>query len=79
MFRSFKMVLVSIIPNLLPLMLTAGIMGFLDIPLKPSTILVFGIDFVDDTVRFLSQYREELKKTTGKSANLFMQHLQMPA
>jgi predicted RND superfamily exporter protein len=73
------MVLVSIIPNLLPLMLTAGIMGFLDIPLKPSTILVFGIDFVDDTVRFLSQYREELKKTTGKYANLFMQHLQMPA
>jgi predicted RND superfamily exporter protein len=67
--------------NLLPLMLTAGIMGFLDIPLKPSTILVFGIAFglsVDDTVRFLSQYREELKKTTGKYANLFMQHLQMP-
>jgi predicted RND superfamily exporter protein len=81
MFRSFKMVLVSIIPNLLPLMLTAGIMGFLDIPLKPSTILVFGIAFGlsdDDTVRFLSQYREELKKTT-ENANLFMQHLQMPA
>jgi predicted RND superfamily exporter protein len=74
------MVLVSIIPNLLPLMLTAGIMGFLDIPLKPSTILVFGAFglSVDDTVRFLSQYRE-LKKTTGKYANLFMQHLQMPA
>jgi predicted RND superfamily exporter protein len=67
--------------NLLPLMLTAGIMGFLDIPLKPSTILVFGAFglSVDDTVRFLSQYREELKKTTGKYANLFMQHLQMPA
>jgi predicted RND superfamily exporter protein len=69
MFRSFKMVLVSMIPNLLPLMLTAGIMGFLDIPLKPSTILVFGIAFglsVDDTVRFLSQYREELKKNNWK-------------
>lgn len=69
MFRSFKMVLVSIIPNLLPLMLTAGIMGFLDIPLKPSTILVFGIAFglsVDDTVRFLAQYREELKKNNWK-------------
>jgi predicted RND superfamily exporter protein len=69
MFRSFKMVLVSIIPNLLPLLLTAGIMGFLDIPLKPSTILVFGIAFglsVDDTVRFLAQYREELKKNNWK-------------
>jgi predicted RND superfamily exporter protein len=69
MFRSFKMVLVSIIPNLLPLLLTAGIMGFLDIPLKPSTILVFGIAFglsVDDTVRFLAQYREELKKNHWK-------------
>ena len=44
-------------------------MGFLDIPLKPSTILVFGIAFgrsVDDTVRFLSQYREELKKNNWK-------------
>ena len=69
MFRSFKMVLVSLIPNLLPLLLTAGIMGFLDIPLKPSTILVFGIAFglsVDDTVRFLAQYREELKKNNWR-------------
>lgn len=69
MFRSFKMVLVAIIPNLLPLFLTAGLMGFLDIPLKPSTILVFGIAFglsVDDTLRFLSQYREELKKNNWK-------------
>ena len=55
MFRSFKMVLVSIIPNLLPLLMTAGLMGFLGIPLKPSTLLVFGIAFgmsVDDTLRF---------------------------
>lgn len=69
MFRSIKMVLVSLIPNLLPLLLTAGLMGFLDIPLKPSTILVFGIAFglsVDDTIRFLAQYREELKKNNWK-------------
>jgi len=69
MFRSFKMILVSLIPNLLPLLLTAGIMGFLGVPLKPSTILVFGIAFglsVDDTIRFLSQYREELKKNNWK-------------
>ena len=69
MFRSFKMILVSIIPNLLPLLLTAGLMGFFNIPLKPSTILVFGIAFglsVDDTVRFLAQYRVELKKNNWK-------------
>ncbi|HWR94896.1 MAG TPA: MMPL family transporter [Flavobacterium sp.] len=69
MFRSFKMVLVSIIPNLLPLLMTAGLMGFLDIPLKPSTILVFGIAFgmsVDDTLRFLAQYRMELSKNNWK-------------
>ena len=44
-------------------------MGFLDIPLKPSTILVFGIAFglsVDDTIRFLAQYREELRKHNWK-------------
>lgn len=65
MFRSVKMVLVSIIPNLLPLLMTAGLMGFLGIPLKPSTILVFGIAFgmsVDDTLRFLAQYRLELSR-----------------
>lgn len=69
MFRSFKMVLVSIIPNLLPLLLTAGIMGYLGIPLKPSTILVFGIAFglsVDDTLRFLAQYRLELARNEWK-------------
>ena len=69
MFRSFKMVLVSIIPNLLPLLLTAGLMGYLGIPLKPSTILVFGIAFglsVDDTLRFLAQYRLELARNDWK-------------
>ena len=69
MFRSFKMVLVSIIPNLLPLLMTAGLMGFLGIPLKPSTLLVFGIAFgmsVDDTLRFLAQYRMELSRNDWK-------------
>jgi predicted RND superfamily exporter protein len=69
MFRSIKMVLVSIIPNLLPLIMTAGLMGFLGIPLKPSTLLVFGIAFgmsVDDTLRFLAQYRLELARNDWK-------------
>ena len=63
MFRSFKMILISLIPNLLPLILTAGIMGFVGIPIKPSTILVFSIAFgisVDDTIHFLAKYRQEL-------------------
>ncbi|MFK8266298.1 efflux RND transporter permease subunit [Capnocytophaga cynodegmi] len=63
MFRSFKMIVVSLIPNILPLLITAGMMGFLGIPLKPSTILVFSIAFgisVDDTIHFLAKYRQEL-------------------
>lgn len=63
MFRSFKMVVVSLIPNILPLIITAGLMGYFGIPLKPSTILIFSIAFglsVDDTIHFLAQYRQEL-------------------
>jgi predicted RND superfamily exporter protein len=69
MFRSFIMVVVSIIPNLLPLVITAGLMGYFGIPLKPSTILVFSIAFglsVDDTIHFLAQYRQELVKNNWK-------------
>mgnify|MGYP001945008276 CR=1 FL=1 len=64
MFRSARMVLVSLLPNLLPLLLTAAIMGYFGITLKPSTILVFSIAFgisVDDTIHFLAKYRQELK------------------
>ena len=63
LFRSFKMIIISLIPNLLPLIITAGMMGFMGIPLKPSTILVFSVAFgisVDDTIHFLAKYRQEL-------------------
>lgn len=69
MFRSFKMIIISLIPNLLPLLITAGMMGFLGIPLKPSTILVFSIAFgisVDDTIHFLAKYRQELIDSNWK-------------
>ncbi len=69
MFRSFKMVVISLIPNLLPLVITAGLMGYFGIPLKPSTILIFSIAFglsVDDTIHFLAQYRQELTKHNWK-------------
>ncbi|MGC6402171.1 MAG: efflux RND transporter permease subunit [Flavobacteriaceae bacterium] len=69
MFRSFKMIIISLIPNLLPLLITAGVMGFAGIPLKPSTILVFSIAFgisVDDTIHFLAKYRQELIESKWK-------------
>ncbi|BAO75209.1 efflux RND transporter permease subunit [Winogradskyella sp. PG-2] len=64
LFRSFRMIIVSLIPNLLPLLVTAGLMGYLGVPIKPSTILVFSIAFgisVDDTIHFLAKYRQELQ------------------
>ena len=63
MFKSVKMIVISLIPNLLPLVFTAGAMGFLGITLRPSTILVFTIAFgisVDDTIHFLAKFRQEL-------------------
>ena len=69
MFRSFKMILISLIPNLLPLIITAGVMGFVGVPIKPSTILVFSIAFgisVDDTIHFLAKYRQELVANNWK-------------
>ena len=66
MFGSFRMVVISLIPNLLPLLLTAGMMGYFGIPIKPSTVLVFSIAFgisVDDTIHYLAKYRQELIAT----------------
>jgi len=69
MFRSFRMILISLIPNILPLLITAGIMGYIGVPIKPSTILVFSIAFgisVDDTIHFLAKYRQELKENNWR-------------
>ncbi len=66
MFSSKRMVLVSLIPNLIPLITTAALMGYFGISIKPSTILVFSIAFgisVDDTIHFLAKYRQELSET----------------
>ncbi|MEL7063872.1 MAG: MMPL family transporter, partial [Bacteroidota bacterium] len=60
LFRSTRMVFISLIPNLLPLLMVAGVMGFTGIALKPSTALVFGVAFgvaVDDSIHFLARYR----------------------
>jgi hypothetical protein len=69
MFRSPQMIAISLLPNILPLLITAGLMGFFDIPIKPSTILVFSIAFgisVDDTIHFLAKYRQELMANQWK-------------
>ncbi|ASU33576.1 efflux RND transporter permease subunit [Mucilaginibacter xinganensis] len=66
LFRGIKMIAVSLLPNLIPLVITAGIMGFFGIPLKPSSILIFSIAMgisSDQTIYFITRYRQELKQT----------------
>ena len=63
LFRSWKMVIISTLPSLIPLLMTAGLMGFFDIHLKYSTILIFSIAFgisSDGTIYFLTRYKDEL-------------------
>jgi predicted RND superfamily exporter protein len=66
MFSSVRMIAVSMMPNIIPLIITAAIMGFTGVPIKPSTIIVFSIALgisVDNTIQYLSRYRHELKST----------------
>lgn len=63
LFRSFRILLCSLIPNLVPLVITAGIMGWAGVPLKPSTVLIFSVALgiaVDITIRFLVNYKQVL-------------------
>lgn len=79
LFRGLKMVLISLLPNLIPLIVTAGIMGFCGVPLKPSTILIFSIAFgiaSDQTIYFLTRYRHELRTTPRTVTQLVSDTLQ---
>ncbi len=63
LFANVRMIVISLVPNLLALMITAGLMGYCDIPLKASTALIFSITFgisVDNSIRFLAKYRQEI-------------------
>jgi predicted RND superfamily exporter protein len=63
LFRNFRMIILSLIPNIIPLAITAGLMGYFDIALKPSTAIIFSIAFgisVDYAIHFLAKYRQEL-------------------
>lgn len=71
LFRSFKMVLLSLIPNIFPLLMILGIIGFLGISLNMATAVIFTIAFgiaVDDTIHFIARLKLELDK--GKSLPL---------
>jgi predicted RND superfamily exporter protein len=79
-FKSFKILLISLIPNFIPLLFTAGIMGFMGVPLKLTTAIIFVVAFgiaVDDTIHFLGAYKKQKAKSpiwriikTFKSAGL---------
>ncbi|MBC7948486.1 MAG: MMPL family transporter [Chitinophagaceae bacterium] len=68
LFRSFRILLCSLLPNVIPLAITAGVMGWVGIPLKPSTVLVFSVALgiaIDITIRFLINYKQELPLQGG--------------
>lgn len=68
LFKSLRILLASLIPNLIPLVMTAGLMGWMDIAIKPSTVLVFSVALgiaIDITIRFLVNYKQELPQTNG--------------
>ncbi len=68
-FSSARMIIISLIPNIIPQVLTAGMMGYFGITIKPSTILIFSIALgisVDNTIHFLSRYRLQLRQNDWK-------------
>lgn len=73
LFRGVKMIAISLLPNLVPLIITAGIMGFFGIPLKPSTILIFSIAMgisSDQTIYFITRYRHELRNSNKRVSTI---------
>ncbi len=69
LFRSFRILICSLIPNLIPLVITAGVMGWAGITLKPSTVIVFSVALgivIDVTIRFLVNYKQELPHFDNK-------------
>lgn len=79
LFKSFRILICSLIPNVIPLIVTAGIMGWIGVRLKPSTVLIFSVALgiaIDVTIRFLVNYKQELsshnfdvKKTVSETIN----------
>ena len=73
LFRSGRILLCSLLPNVIPLVITAGVMGWVGVPLKPSTVLVFSVALgiaIDITIRFLVNYKQETKQTSDIVQNV---------
>jgi hypothetical protein len=69
-FTNVKMILISLVPNIIPMVFTAGIMGLYGIPLKPSTALIFSISFgisIDSTIHYLAKFKQELQALGGNA------------
>jgi predicted RND superfamily exporter protein len=65
LFRSFRILVCSLIPNIIPLVITAGVMGWLGVRIKPSTVLIFSVALgiaIDVTIRFLINFKQELPR-----------------
>ncbi len=79
LFKSFRILLCSLIPNLIPLLITAGIMGWAGVPLKPSTVLIFSVALgiaIDITIRFLVNYKQILPENNNDVATAVKQTIQ---
>lgn len=76
LFRSWRILFCSLIPNLIPLIITAGVMGWAGIALKPSTVLIFSIALgiaIDITIRFLVSYKQELARPAANPRDIVIQ------
>lgn len=76
LFRSFKILFCSLVPNVIPLIVTAGVMGWAGVPIKPSTVLVFSVALgiaIDITIRFLVNYKQELRRSARPPAELVIE------
>ena len=65
LFKSLRILICSLIPNIIPLLITAGVMGWIGVRIKPSTVLIFSVALgiaIDVTIRFLVNYKQELPR-----------------
>ncbi|HEY8402272.1 MAG TPA: efflux RND transporter permease subunit, partial [Cytophagaceae bacterium] len=79
LFTNIKMIIISLVPNIIPILITAGIMGIFNIPLKPSTALIFSISFgisIDSTIHYLSRYKQEMMNGGGNVFQAVLKSLQ---
>lgn len=73
LFKSLRILICSLLPNVIPLVITAGVMGWAGVPLKPSTVLVFSVALgiaIDITIRFLVNYKQDLVAGSGVQQNV---------